>query len=191
MVVLNVVKMRVLVVESGKAATKSVSEFFSRQRKDVEVVETQASVKECRDWLQNSENHADMVCMDVESFRNLTECRGDRKGKERIIVRLNDRIVPIPVSNIAYVYSKEKNNYLRTYDDQRYVIDQPLDAVNDDLDQSVFFRISRRCIISIRAIKSVVRQAGGKFCINPEPESSFIMMLSRSRVDDFLAWLDR
>lgn len=185
--------MKVLVVESGNAAAENVSEYIAQQCKDAEVVGRQASLKDCREWLQTPGNHADMVCMDVESFKKLSKCAAGKmaKGKERIIVRLNDRIVPIPVSNIAYVYSKEKNNYLRTFDDQRYVIDQPLDAVNEDLDQSVFFRISRRCIISVRAIKSVVRQVGGKFCINPEPESSFMMMLSRSRVDDFLAWLDR
>ena len=39
-----------------------------------------------------------------------------REYKERYIVRFNDRIVPLMTSDIAYVYSEEKNNYLVTSD---------------------------------------------------------------------------
>ena len=42
-----------------------------------------------------------------------------KEYKERYIVRFNDRIVPLLTSNIAYVYSEEKNNYLVTFDEQR------------------------------------------------------------------------
>ncbi len=114
-----------------------------------------------------------------------------KEYKERYIVRFNDRIVPLLTSNIAYVYSEDKNNYLVTFDDQHYVIDSSLDVISEELNPEQFFRISRSCIVQMKAITSIIKQAGGRLRIVPEPESSFEMTVSRSRVDDFLNWLEK
>ena len=114
-----------------------------------------------------------------------------REYKERYIVRFNDRIVPLMTSDIAYVYSEEKNNYLVTSHGHKYVIDSSLDVIYEDLNPKDFFRISRGCIMSLKAIRSIVKQAGGRLRIVSEPESPFEMTVSRSRVDVFLAWLEK
>ena len=110
--------------------------------------------------------------------------------KEKYIVRFNDRIVPLQTSNIAFVYSEEKNNYLTTFDGERYVIDSSLDVISDELNPSLFFRISRGCIVNTKAIQSITKQAGGRLLIKSNPPASFEMTVSRSRVDDFLEWLE-
>ena len=89
------------------------------------------------------------------------------------------------------LYSEEKNNYLVTFGEQRYVIDSSLDVIGEELDPDKFFRISRSCIISMKAITSIIKQAGSRLRIIPKPEASFEMTVSRSRVDDFLTWLER
>ena len=60
--------------------------------------------------------------VDVEALMKLVDKAPSvrKEYKERYIVRFNDRIIPIQTSNIAYVYSEEKNNYLVTFDKQRY-----------------------------------------------------------------------
>jgi len=125
-------------------------------------------------------------------LRAIGESRTPKKEyKERYIVRFNDRIVPLLTSNIAYVYSEEKNNYLVTFDEHRYIIDSSLDVISDELNPDDFFRISRSCIVSMKAISSIIKQLGGRLRIVAEPESSFEMTVSRSRVEDFLTWLER
>ena len=110
--------------------------------------------------------------------------------KEKYIVRFNDRIVPLQTSNIAFVYSEEKNNYLTTFDGERYIIDSSLDVISDELNPNLFFRISRGCIVNTKAIQSIIKQAGGRLLIKSNPPASFEMTVSRSRVDDFLEWLE-
>ena len=114
-----------------------------------------------------------------------------KEYKERFIIKFNDRIVPLQASQIAYVYSEEKNNYLVTVDGQKYIIDSSLDVMNEELDPDCFFRISRSCIIAMKSITSILKQAGGRLRITAEPKSSFEMTVSRSRVDDFMTWLER
>ncbi len=131
--------------------------------------------------------------VDVEALLKSIGYQGTSKKdyKERYIVRFNDRIVPLNISNIAYVYSEEKNNWLVTFDEQKYIIDSSLDVIFEDLDPEKFFRISRSCIISLKAITSITKQAGSRLRIYPKPECPFEMTVSRSRVDDFLVWLER
>lgn len=114
-----------------------------------------------------------------------------KEYKERYIVRFNDRIIPVEVSNVAYVFSEDKNNYLVTLDNHQYILDSSLDVVMDDLNPDQFFRISRSCIISMKAIKSIIKQPGGRLRIVHTPESDQEMTVSRSRVDDFLRWIEK
>jgi DNA-binding LytR/AlgR family response regulator len=129
--------------------------------------------------------------IDVETLAQAMGVSDRKNYKERYLVRLNDRIVPLQTVNIAYVYSEDKNNYLVTFDGQKYIIDSSLDVISDELDPDYFFRISRGCIISMKAIGTIVKQMGGRLWIMATPEPSFEMTVSRSRVDDFMTWLER
>lgn len=120
-----------------------------------------------------------------------SQTESKKEYKERYIVRFNDRIVPLLTANIAYVYSEEKTNYLVTFDDQHYIIDSSLDVICDELNPDHFFRISRSCIVSMKAINSIIKQQGGRLRIVASPQPSFEMTVSRSRVDDFLSWLEK
>lgn len=129
---------------------------------------------------------------DYEALAKALGAGSDRKDyKEKYIVRFNDRIVPLQTSNIAYIYSEEKNNYLTTFDEQRYIIDSSLDVISEELNPDYFFRISRSCIVNTKAIISIIKQAGGRLLIKSDPEAPFEMTVSRSRVDDFLTWLEK
>ena len=130
--------------------------------------------------------------IDVESLLNAIGNNGPKKEyKERYIIRFNDRIIPLQTDNIAYVYSEEKTNWLVTFDDEKYIIDSSLDVIGEELDPEKFFRISRGCIVSLKAIVSIIKQVGSRLKIVAKPEANFEMTVSRSRVDDFLQWLER
>ena len=131
--------------------------------------------------------------IDVEALARAIESKNAPKKeyKERYIIRFNDHIIPLQTSNIAYVYSEDKNNYIVTFDNQRYIIDSSLDVISEELDPEYFFRISRGCIVSMKAIGTIIKQMGGRLRITASPTPPFDMTVSRSRVDDFLEWLER
>lgn len=114
-----------------------------------------------------------------------------KEFKERFIVRFNDRIVPVKTSEIAFFYSEDKSNFLTTFSGTSYIVDSSLDDIADELDPKIFFKISRSCIVAMPAIQSITKQLGGRLKITPVPESRFEMTVSRSRVDDFLSWLEQ
>ena len=252
--------MKILIVEDEIMAQKSLIRILAQNFPDIEVVGTSNSVTSTVKWLQDPQNHADVIFMDVEladgvcfeifrqvdvmakvimttaydsyaikAFeagsidyllkpidisalkRAVARCRMSggqidtdallkaiggniqpkKEYKERYIIRFNDRIVPLMTSDIAYVYSEDKTNYLVTFSEEKYIIDSSLDVIGDELDPDKFFRISRGCIISMKAITSIIKQAGSRLRVISNPESSFEMTVSRSRVDDFLEWLEK
>ena len=124
-----------------------------------------------------------------EAVRNLL----DQVRKEKFLIRLNNRIVPVRTADIAYFYSEAKNSFIVTTSGASYVMDESLDAIAGTLDPSAFFRISRSCIISEGIIDSVSRLMGGRLQVTPRrgiPELTDFTV-SRARVDDFLAWLEK
>ena len=131
--------------------------------------------------------------VDIENLLKAIGSGGKPKKeyKERYIIRFNDRIIPVPTDDIAYVYSEEKTNYLITFSGNKYIIDTSLDVMAEDLDPEKFFRISRGCIIAMNAISSIIKQTGSRLRIVSIPEAPFEITVSRSRVDDFLVWLEK
>lgn len=110
--------------------------------------------------------------------------------RQKFMVRLNDKILPIPVSDIAYFLSEDKVTWMFTSDGAKYVLDQSLDVLSSQLSPSRFFRISRGCIIASSAVQSIIKLQGGRLKINAVPRSGPEILVSRSRSDDFLQWLE-
>lgn len=126
---------------------------------------------------------------DGEKLRSIARKRSGG-WRQRFIVRYNDKIVPVPASDVAYIFSEDKNTYLVTNQGAKYIIDSSLDVVSGELDPAYFFRISRNCIISFPAIQSIVRLQGSRLRVVAKPETHIDLSVSRSRVDAFLVWLE-
>ncbi len=110
--------------------------------------------------------------------------------RERMVVRIGERIIPVEMADAACFYSEGKSNFLMTFSGQKYVIDSTMDTLEGELDPTRFFRVSRGCIAARKAVKSVTRQLGSRLKLAMEPEPPVEMTVSRARVDDFLAWLE-
>lgn len=139
--------------------------------------------------------------VDVEKIVAALSESNTKGYKERHLVYLNDQIVPVKTSDIAFFFSALKDNHVVTKEGKVYVMDQSLDSILEDLDKDVFFKISRSRIIAKDTVKSVTKLLGGRLHIvsgvnghssNPAiKEAASDLTVSRSRVEDFLKWLEK
>lgn len=113
--------------------------------------------------------------------------------RERFLIRLNDRIVPVRTQDIIYLYSEDKNTYIATRDGASYITDESLDTLEGELAPTHFFRISRSCILADNAIGSISKLLGGRMrVVLPDGlRARTDLSVSRARVEGFLAWLER
>lgn len=151
--------------------------------KPINLRNLERAVERCRERVKDAP-------LDVERIIKAINGAQSKNYRERTIVRVGDKIIPIKYTDVAYFVSEEKSNYMILSDSAKYIIDSSLDALEDELNPDVFFRIGRGGIVSRNAIRSVERYYNGrlKLYLQPKPEED--MFVSRSRVDDFLQWLE-
>ncbi len=109
--------------------------------------------------------------------------------KQRFLVKQGQRFIPIILSEIAYFYTEEKVSFIRTFSDQRYVVDHSLDELEQLLDSEFFFRANRQYIICPKTIEAIHNHFNGKLKINLKPTASEDIFVSRERAGDFKKWL--
>ena len=131
----------------------------------------------------------------------LAEQQPEKVYKERHLVYLNDRIVPIKASDVLYFFSESKNNHVVTKDGTIYIVDKSLDSIMDEVDPKAFFKISRGCIVAKETVESVTKIFGGRLAIVLNGKDAAMtkrisstypidLTVSRARVEDFLRWLE-
>ena len=110
--------------------------------------------------------------------------------KNRFLVQVGDTFRYVETPDVAFFYSEDKLPYLHLFSGKRYIISYSLDQLEGMLDRDVFFRVSRSCISNIRSIRKSSRYFGSRLKLYFEPECPHEVLVSRSRVADFLKWVD-
>ena len=149
--------------------------------------ELQRAWKRCVERIEaHHEPNIEALLDIVSKVGNQTE----KEYKKRFIVKAGEKIVIIPVDDIAYCYSEDKSTYAVCRNGTRRLLDYSLDMVQEMLDPKLFFRISRSCIVSINSIENISKHLGTRLKLQLNPKADEDVVVSRSRTSDFLEWLD-
>ena len=155
--------------------------------KPIDEKELSRAWERCRERIGAKNAHNIEALLDMVRQKSLN----DKTFKKRFIVKAGDKIVIIPVEEIAYCYSEDKSTYAVNRNGTHRLLDYSLDTVQEMLDPTLFFRISRSCIVSISAIDSISKHLGTRLKLQLNPRSEEDVIVSRSRTSDFLEWLDK
>lgn len=111
--------------------------------------------------------------------------------KNRFMVKMGETISSIKAEEVAHFVSEEGLVLLVTGEGRRYPIDFTLDQLEALLSPELFFRISRKSILNINAIQKVSTYFNNRLKIIANALDDEASVVSRERVGDFKAWLDR
>jgi DNA-binding LytR/AlgR family response regulator len=95
------------------------------------------------------------------------------------------------VTHAAYFYSLEKATYVQTTEKNRYIIDYTLEQVEQLLNPANFFRINRKYLVSMAAIKDIVSYTNSRLRLTLVHAEEDDAIVSREKVQEFKVWLDR
>ena len=109
--------------------------------------------------------------------------------KERFLIKIGKQIKIIPTTEIICFFSSNKISYIKTKEGRDYIIDQSLDEIEKTIDQAEFFRINRKHIISISAIKEIINYSNSRLKINLTYPLEEELIVSREKVNLFKQWL--
>jgi two-component system, LytTR family, response regulator LytT len=119
----------------------------------------------------------------------LKEFQKQGSYKDRFLIKQADRLFPVEAMDIAFFQTRDKNNYIHTFDDKEYITDHTLDEIEKTLDPKKFFRANRQFIVSASAVEKVHFWFSSKLKVDLKPKSSEEVFVSREKAMAFRAWL--
>jgi DNA-binding LytR/AlgR family response regulator len=126
----------------------------------------------------------------LESLLNERGTQENRRSKSRFMVKVGEKIRTIMVEDILAFYSFEKTTYLHTNTHRNYIVDYPLEELENMLDPDRFFKINRKYIISIDACSQIIAWSNSRLKIDIDGIDDQKIVVARERVQAFKAWLD-
>ncbi|MGC4036145.1 MAG: LytTR family DNA-binding domain-containing protein [Chitinophagaceae bacterium] len=111
--------------------------------------------------------------------------------KERFLVKTGSRMFFIESSDICYFYADDKTVFLIDREGTKFVVDQTLESLQNILDPKHFFRLNRKVISNISAIKEIKTYLNKRLRIFLQAgKNREEVIISRDRVQAFKAWAE-
>jgi two-component system LytT family response regulator len=103
-----------------------------------------------------------------------------REYLERIAVEMKGQVRVVPVKQIDYIIASGPYAELHVAD-KRYVIRERMQALEERLDPSRFFRIHRSAIVRLDLVETLLRNPGGDYAV--QLKGGVRLKVSRSRFE--------
>lgn len=123
----------------------------------------------------------------------LTSIQGkDQVFKKRFLIQIGDKIKKVDITEVAYFFALEKGVYLRTTQGNTYPVEFTLDKLESLINPATFFRINRKYIVHLNAIKNMVAWSRSrvKLELNPKADDDMETIVSIDRAMEFKKWLN-
>lgn len=127
--------------------------------------------------------------LDFEEIKKMLANPFDREYKKRFTIKIGQHLKVISVDEIECFYSENKGTYIHTFDNRNYLIESTLEILEQELDAKHFYRISRKYIIPMKAIKEIVVYSNSRLKVILPSYKEDEVIVSREKVTDFKEWL--
>ena len=126
---------------------------------------------------------------DFEQIKKMLINPAEKSFKTRFTVKIGQHLKVITTDEIECCYSENKGTYIRTSDGRDYLIDAILEVVENELNPKDFFRISRKFIVPLKAIKEIQIHSNSRLKVILPTYKDDEVIVSREKVQEFKTWL--
>ena len=127
--------------------------------------------------------------LDFDQIKKMLSNPFDKNYKKRFTVKIGQHLKVIAIEEIECFFSENKGTYLHTFDNRNFLIETTLELLEQDLDPSEFFRVSRKFIIPLKAIKEIVVHSNSRLKVILPSYKEEEVIVSREKVADFKPWI--
>lgn len=113
------------------------------------------------------------------------------KYRKRFLVKRGSDLISVQTADLSYCYAAYKMVCLMDKSGRKYILDQSLVDIEHQLDPDRFFRVNRKYLVQLNAIKKITSLGKGKLLLDLDPSTQEEVIVSPEHVADFKAWMDR
>jgi DNA-binding LytR/AlgR family response regulator len=129
------------------------------------------------------------VALDFESIKRMLVNNLEKEYKKRFSVKIGTQLKVISVDEIECIYSENKGTYIHTLENRNYLIDSSLEVIEKELHPNHFFRINRKFIIPMQAVKEIQMHSNSRLKIILPSYKDDEVIVAREKVAEFKTWI--
>jgi len=110
------------------------------------------------------------------------------RDKERLLIKRGQQLSYLKIESTAFCYADGKLCYAVDFTSNRYLLENNLTQLEEQLQPNKFYRINRHLLVNIEAVKKVHTWLGGRLKLELLPSTQADTVVSRERVNGFKEW---
>ncbi len=125
----------------------------------------------------------------LQHFMEVVTSKTISNKRKSYLVYHQDKLIPLAVDDISWFYKSNKVTYACTISNKKYVIDDVLDKIQNEVSSVNFYRANRQFIVSKNAIENIAIYFNGRLIVNILPKPDEKIIVSKAKATDFKNWL--
>ncbi|TDE30345.1 response regulator transcription factor [Flavobacterium ranwuense] len=127
--------------------------------------------------------------LDFEQIKKMLSNPFEKNHKKRFTVKIGQHLKVISTDDIECFFSENKGTYLHTFDNRNYLIETTLELLEQELDPAAFYRVSRKFIVPLKAIKEIIVYSNSRLKVILPSYAADEVIVSREKVSGFKNWI--
>ena len=129
------------------------------------------------------------ISLDFEAIKRMLVNPVEKEYKKRFSVKIGQQLKVISIDEVECFYSENKGTYIHTLDNRDYLIDSTLEVVEAEINPKEFYRVSRKFIVPLKAVKEIQVYSNSRLKIILPTYKDDEVIVARERVSDFKEWI--
>lgn len=121
-------------------------------------------------------------------LQNIQSIHQPDKKISSLLINWKDKIIPVRINEIALFTIDFKMTQLSTFNNQKYFVNHTLDELEVICGEG-FYRANRQYLINRNAVTEALQYHSRKLVLKLKIEDKHEIIISKSRVPEFLSWL--
>jgi DNA-binding LytR/AlgR family response regulator len=142
------------------------------------------------DKFKSNQIEPNPIQVDLNQIKKLLINPLDKNYKNRFTIKIGQHLRVVETNSIECFYSENKATYIFSNENKNYLLDISLDQVQDHIDPTKYFRVNRKFILNIEAIKDIISYTNSRLQVKLNHFTEFDIIVSREKVKDFKNWLE-
>ncbi len=127
--------------------------------------------------------------IDYNQIREMFANPKPKPYKKRFTVKIGQHLKVVNTDEVECFFSENKGTYIHTGENRNYLIDSTLEMLENELDPNEFYRISRKFIVPMKAVREIIMYSNSRLKVILPTFRDDEVIVSREKVADFKKWL--
>jgi len=149
---------------------------------------TRTHIKESIEKYKTLRHTFTNAIIDYENILKSLHGHNNDKKVSSLLINFKQKIIPVKITDIALFCIDHKMTQIITLDNQKYFTNYSLDELETVCGKN-FYRANRQFLINHETVQEALQYFGRKLVVKLKIEDKHEIIISKSKVPEFLSWL--